>query len=327
MKAVLGIGNALVDILATLPSDELLVKHNLPKGSMQLIDEATSNSILNDLTGIGCQRVAGGSAANTINGLAKLGTKSGFIGKVGKDKLGEGFRADQQSNGISSNLLLGNVSSGRAMVLISCDAERTFGTYLGAAVELSAHDLELAMYKGYTHFHIEGYLVQNHKLLEQAVELAKLNDMTISLDMASYNVVEENKDFLGRMLEHYVDIVFANEEEAMSFTGQEPDKAVKQFAELCDIAVVKVGKKGSLVKSENLFHHIQAIDANPIDATGAGDLYASGFLYGLTQSLSLDKCGAIGSLCAGKVVEVIGPKMDDEVWGQIRIEAGKIASQ
>ncbi len=324
MKAILGVGNALVDILATLPSDELLDKYNLPKGSMQHVDEATSNSIYNDLMTIGCQRVAGGSSANTINGLARLGVKTKFIGKVGADKLGEDFRNDQQSNGIDSNLLIGEVSSGRALVLISDDAERTFATYLGAAIELDSQDLHAAMYEGYKYLHLEGYLVQNHRLVEKAVELAKLNNMIVSLDMASYNVVDENKEFLGRMLEHYVDIVFANEDEAKSFTGLEPDGAVKRFAELCDVAVVKIGKEGSLVKRKHEFHRISSICANAVDATGAGDLYASGFLYGLANELPLAKCGTIGSLCAGKVVEVIGPKMNDNVWKEIRREIEKI---
>ena len=326
MKAVLGAGNALVDILATLPSDELLDKYNLPKGSMQHVDENLSNKILEEVLAIGCQRVAGGSSANTINGVAMLGLKAGFIGKVGADRLGNDFRSDQQNSGIHTNLLTGSVSSGRAMVLISNDAERTFAVYLGSAIELDSTDMHTSMFEGYSHFHIEGYLVQNHRLFEKAVELAKLSGMTVSLDMASYNVVEENKEFLGRMLEHYVDIVFANEDEAMSFTGLEPDKAVEKFAELCDIAVVKIGKEGSIVKRKHEFHRISAIAANAVDATGAGDLYASGFLYGLANELPLDKCGAIGSLCAGRVVEVIGPKMSEDTWKEIRKEVEKIAT-
>ena len=327
MKAVLGIGNALVDILATLPSDALLDKYSLPKGSMQHVDENTSNKILEEVLAMGCQRVAGGSSANTINGIAKLGIKAGFIGKLGADKLGADFGTDQKNSNIHSALLTGSVSSGRAMVLISSDAERTFAVYLGSAIELCPADLHTSMFEGYTHFHIEGYLVQNHHLFEKAVELAKLNGMTVSLDMASYNIVDENKAFLGRMLEHYVDIVFANEEEAKSFTGMEPDRALERFAELCDIAVVKIGKNGSLVKRKHELYRINAIAANAIDATGAGDLYASGFLYGLANELMLDKCGMVGSLCAGKVVEVVGPKMSDATWNEIKKEVEAIASQ
>lgn len=327
MGAVLGIGNALVDILATLKSDELLNKYGFPKGSMQHVNEQVSNNVLNDLMPLGCQRVAGGSAANTINGLARLGAKTGFIGKIGKDQLGNDFYTDQKSSGIQPQLLTGEASSGRAMVMISNDAERTFAVYLGAAIELSDNDLHTSMFEGYSYFHIEGYLVQNHRLFERAVELAKLNGMKISMDMASYNVVDENKEFLGRMLEHYVDIVFANEEEAKSFTGLSPAESVDVFAKLCDIAIVKIGKDGSLVKQGQQFHRIKPIEVNAVDATGAGDLYASGFLYGLSRALPLDKCGSIGSLCAGRVVEVIGPKMTDKIWNEIQQEIEKIAKE
>lgn len=317
MKSILGLGNALVDILATIPDNTLLEKYNLPKGSMQLVDENISNSALTDLIELGCERATGGSAANAISGTARLGLKAGFIGKTGNDELGRFFGDDQRANNITPQLLTGKSSTGRAMVFISENAERTFATYLGAAVEMVASDLTDEMFEGYHFFHIEGYLVQNHDLIRQAVKIAHNKGMVVSLDMASYNVVEENRDFLDELLHNYVDIVFANEEEARSFTGEEPEEAVKIFAKICKTAIVKIGVKGSLIQSGSEYYHIHAIEANAIDATGAGDLYASGFLYGMANQLPLDKCGAIGSLCAGNVVEVIGPKMNDERWGKI----------
>lgn len=324
MKSVLGLGNALVDILATVPDDILLQKYTLPKGSMQHVDEDKSNNVLGDLMELGCERISGGSAANTINGAARLGLKAGFIGKIGNDELGNFFHDDQRENGIIPQLLQGQSSTGRAMVLISEDAERTFAVYLGAAIELDTADLSDDMFNGYHFFHIEGYLVQNHNLVGKAVELARKKGMVISLDMASYNVVEENKEFLKEILANYIDIVFANEDEARVFTGKEPKEAVVEFAKLCKIAVVKIGEKGSLIQSGDSFYQITAIDATSIDATGAGDMYASGFLYGLSHELTLDKCGTIGSLCAGKVVEVIGPKMNDERWADIRTQIQQI---
>ncbi|MDR1055911.1 MAG: adenosine kinase [Prevotellaceae bacterium] len=314
MKSILGLGNALVDILTTIPNDILLQKYNLPRGSMQHVDEQTSNSILNDLMELGCERIAGGSVANTINGIARLNMNAGFIGKIGDDKFGSFFEEDQRSSGINPKLLIGKSSTGRALVLISNDAERTFATYLGAAIEMEPLDLDEALFDNYHFFHIEGYLVQNHSLVRQAVQIACNKGMMISLDMASYNVVEANHSFLEEILKTYVDIVFANEDEARAFTGKEPEQAVSELAKICRIAVVKIGEKGSLVQSGNTLHRIDPIEAVATDATGAGDLYASGFLYGLAHDLPLDKCGAIGSLCAGKVVEVIGPKMDNECW-------------
>ena len=136
--------------------------------------------------------------------------------------------------------------------------------------------------------------------------------------MASFNVVEDNLDFFKDYVSKYVDIVFANEEEAKAFTGKEPEEALNEIAKSCEIAIVKIGSKGSLIKSGTEYFTIDPIKANSVDTTGAGDLFASGFLYGLCNKMPLDKCGAIGSLCAGKVIEVIGAKMEDSTWDEIK---------
>ena len=227
MSSILGIGNALTDILAVLPNDELLKTFHLPKGSMQHVDEATGNKIWQTLKPMGVQYVAGGSAANTVTGTAILGMKSGFIGKVGDDELGSLFKTDQERNGICSTLLKGKAASGKAMVFITApNAERTFAVYLGAAIELVPEDLKLEHFVNYDYFHIEGYLVQNKMLVRRAVELAKQAGLIISIDMASYNVVESNHAFLHDIIENYVDIVFANETEAKAFTKKEPREAL-----------------------------------------------------------------------------------------------------
>lgn len=318
MAKVLGMGNALVDILTTLEDDALLRQFNLPKGSMQLVNHEVSNLVDEGTDHLQKQIASGGSAANTIHGLAKLGIETGFIGKVGRDDFGRFFRSDLESSYITPLLLESNTATGKAMALISPDTERTFATYLGAAVEMSANDIYPEHFKDYDYFHIEGYLVQNHSLIENAVAVAKDNGLIITLDMASYNVVEENIDFLQKILKEYVDIVFANEEEAKAFTGKEPIRAVEDFAGLCDIAIVKIGKEGSIIKNKNNNHHISPFDAKSIDTTGAGDLYAAGFIYGHIQGYSLNKCGLIGSLLAAKVIEVIGPKMDENNWYDIK---------
>ena len=318
MAKVLGIGNALVDLLAQLESDETLTKFNLPKGSMQLVDAATSDKVNEGTNHLKKEIASGGSAANTIHGLAKMGIKTGFIGKVGHDELGKLFEDDMIKNGIEPLLLKSNTPSGKAMALISPDSERTFATYLGAAVEVSANDLSSELYNGYEYFHIEGYLVQNHELIETAVKLAKENGLKVSLDLASYNVVEDNLEFLQMIVKDYVDIVFANEEEAKAFTGKEPEEAIHVFGDLCEYAIVKVGKEGSMIKHNGQITKVDSIDANSIDTTGAGDLYASGFLFGLINGYSLKKCGQIGSLLAGKTIEVVGPKMSTEKWDEVK---------
>ncbi|MPN47740.1 5-dehydro-2-deoxygluconokinase [bioreactor metagenome] len=159
--------------------------------------------------------------------------------------------------------------------------------------------------------------MQNHQLIQTAVKLAKEAGLLVSIDLASYNVVEANLEFLKKMISDYVDIVFANEEEAKSFTGKEPDEALIHISDHCSIAVVKIGKDGSYVKSGNDHHFIAPYVADCIDTTGAGDLYAAGFLYGMASGLSLDKCGKIGSLVSSNVVEVLGAKMDDIKWESI----------
>ncbi len=315
MKSILGIGNALTDILAVLQDDSLLSKYHLPKGSMQHVDCETGDKIWQMLKPTGVQYVAGGSAANTITGTAVLGMPSGFIGKVGDDELGSLFKSDQARNGICSTLLKGKEASGRAMVFITApNAERTFAVYLGAAIELGPEDLCPEYFKGYDYFHIEGYLVQNQALVRRAVELAKMNNMVISIDMASYNVVESNEAFLHDIVENYVDIVFANETEAEAFTGKEPREALDEIAKLCKVAIVKIGKDGSLLKSGDEFHYIEAWPADTKDATGAGDIYAAGFLYAHSLGAGLKVCGEVGSIVAAKVVEVIGPKIDIPRW-------------
>ncbi|TAJ11585.1 adenosine kinase [Marinilabiliaceae bacterium JC017] len=317
MSSVLGIGNALVDILARLESDHLLEKLNFPKGSMQLVDLTASQNVLEQTIHLKKEQASGGSAANTIHGLACLGVKTGFIGKVGNDDLGEFFRTDMQRNNITPILLPGENESGRAVALISPDSERTFATYLGAAIELSANDLLEDLFKGYSYFHVEGYLVQNRELVEKALQMAKANGLTTSLDLASFNVVEENREFLQEMVEKYVDILFANEEEAKAYTGKENEEALNHMGQHADIAVLKLGKNGSLIKRFEEEVKVGIIPADRIDTTGAGDLYAAGFLYGLVNNLSLEKCGKIGTILSGNVIEVIGPKMEEARWEKI----------
>lgn len=327
MKSILGIGNALTDILALLEDDSLLREYHLPKGSMQHVDKETGNKIWSSIRRMGVQYVAGGSAGNTITGTAVFGMPSGFIGKVGDDELGSLYKSDQERNGIKSMLLKGVDASGRAMVFVTApNAERTFAVYLGAALELAPEDLKPEYFEGYDYFHIEGYLVQNQQLLRRAVELAKEAGCYISIDLASYNVVESNEAFLHDIVENYVNIVFANESEAEAFTHRQPREAANEIAKICDIAVVKVGKDGSMICTGQEFHYINAREAKAIDATGAGDLYAAGFLYGHSLGLPLNVCGEIGSIISAKVVEVIGPKIDIPRWKDAKQQIRELIS-
>lgn len=320
MKKILGIGSALVDILIRLQDDAALVQLGLPKGSMQLVDQSQRDSILSVFEGFTKNLAAGGSAANTIHGIGKLGGPAGFIGIIGQDKLGDSFVNDMKNAGVEVHILRSPTPTGCATTLISPDSERTFATYLGASSELSPTHLETLrpIFAQYDIFHIEGYLVFNQLLTEAAIKMAKEAGLLVSIDLASYNVVEANRDFLHRIVRDYVDIVFANEEEARAFTGKEPEEALADISQLASWAIVKTGSKGSLIYHNGATCRIGVIPVTPADTTGAGDLYASGFLYGLANGLTLQQCGELGALLAGKVIEVMGAKMDEAQWTEIK---------
>lgn len=329
MKSILGIGNALTDILAVLPDETLLKTYHLPKGSMQHVDMETGDKIWQALKPLGVKYVAGGSAANTITCTSIFGMPSSFIGKIGDDELGLLFKSDQEQYGVNTMLLKSEHSSGRSMVFVSGgNAERTFAVYLGAALDLVPKDLKPEYFEGHDYFHIEGYLVQNQALIRKAVELAHDAGCIISLDMASYNVVESNNAFLHDIIDRYVDIVFANETEAKAFTKiPDPKKSLEEISTHCKIAVVKVGKDGSWVRSGDEEYRIPAWPAEPVDATGAGDTYAAGFLYAHSLGMPLKVCGEIGSIIAAKVVEVIGTKMDVNRWKEADKQISQLIEQ
>ena len=325
MKKILGIGNALVDVMTIINDDSILTLFDLPKGSMQLVDQAKSEMVKSGTKGFNRIRTSGGSAANTIHGLAMLGVKTGFIGSIGKDDTGDFFEKDMKAAGIDTMLIRRNSVTGTAVAIISPDSERTFATHLGAAVELEAADLNSGYFNGYDILYLEGYLIVNKLLVETACRLAKEKGMKIALDLASYNVVDAKLDDFREIIEKYVDILFANEEESRSFTGKEPVEALNIISQFCEAAVIKVGGGGSWVKRGEEIIKIDAAKVNLKDTTGAGDLYASGFLYGYAQNESLDLCGQYGSVLAGHVIEIVGARMDHEKWGKIKTIVSEIS--
>ena len=319
MRKVLGIGNALVDIIIKLKNDSILKNFSLPKGSMQLVDGTTAINIEKACSGFDRSLASGGSAANTIHGLSRLGIATGFIGTVGQDRVGQFFHDDMIQAGIKPILSFSSTETGRAISLVSHDSERTFATFLGAAVEISENNLSDSYFKDYNILHLEGYLAPLQLQMETAMKKAKQFHMQVSLDLASYNVVASNLDFLQKVIAKYVDIVFANEEEAKAFTGMaDPTEALHELAKLNKIAIVKIGKKGSLVQHGNEFRTIGISPAKSIDTTGAGDLYAAGFLFGLIKGFSIEKCGHVGALLAANVIEELGAKISANRWENIQ---------
>lgn len=316
---ILGMGNALVDIIIKLDSEEHLDRLNLKKGGMCLVDACRAEEILNYFKDKGKVLATGGAASNTINAIASLSVSTAFIGCVGNtDEYGKFYIEDLLNKGVEPFFEKVDISTGTAITLMTPDSERTFATYLGAACTLGTKHLKAEFFQGYKYFHIEGYLVQNYELIETAMKMAKEAGCKVSFDMASFNMVECHLDFIKHIVKEYVDIAFVNEEEAFAFTGKNDMEALNIIGDLCEIAVVKLGSKGSLIKKDGKMYIIPPTKANCIDTNGAGDGYAAGMLYGLSKSYDLQKCGEIGSLIASKVVETIGPKLSLEVWDGLK---------
>jgi sugar/nucleoside kinase (ribokinase family) len=324
MNRIIGMGNALVDVLTILENDRTLKEFDLPKGSMQLVSKEFSNSLLAGTLGLRRQQSSGGSAANTIHGLAHLGMETGFVGKIGKDNLGIFFEKDLKENNIAPVMFHDLEETGRSIALISKDAERTMATFLGAAGDLRHEDIDSDIFKGYKYFHLEGYLVQSRALIRKAVRVAKAHDLIISLDMATYNIVNENREFLEKLIREYVDILMANESEAEALTKKKANEALDAMADMAEVAVLKMGKDGSMIKRGSEKCEIGIEKVNSVDTTGAGDLYAAGFLYGYCKDQSLEVCGKIGSILGGHVTEMIGAKMDKEKWAVVKEKVNNI---
>ena len=318
MQKIIGIGNSLVDVLARVNHEELLEEMKLPKGSMQLIDSEELALISKRMRTFEHTRASGGSAANTMKALAKMGVDAGFIGKTAADEFGLFFRSELENSGVHTSLICKKTgSTGIASTFITPDGQRTFATYLGVSAGLNADDITADLFEGYDILYIEGYLVQNHELIEHTMNLAKHKRMTICLDLASYNIVENDHDFFQSLLARYVDIVFANEEEARAFIGHDMDEAARELGKLCPVAVVKLGSHGSSVFAHNEYHACPAEKVkNIVDTTGAGDYFAAGFLDAYVHEEPLESCIRQGGILAASVIQVIGTTLNDAEWKQ-----------
>lgn len=325
MKKILGIGSTLVDILSQVPNEEVLNELNLPKGSMTYVNINDAVSIGERLAQqYGSQRAAGDSAANTMSGLARLGAKAGFLTMMGNDEMGQFFTNEMTRTGVEMLALKSDTPTGRVIAMVTPDGERTFATCLGASIELSPDNIKPELFDNWDIFYIEGYLVANPDMLRKAISTAKDKGLKIAIDLASYNVVEESRDFLLELVNNYVDIVFANEQEALALTGMEPENALHYIAERCEIAVVKIGAKGAYIQRGDEIVTIPPMKADVVDTTGAGDMWAAGFLAGLVKGENLQKCGMMGAIVAKNIIEVMGAKMEDERWDNIHAAIAKL---
>ena len=309
MKKILGIGNALVDALVETHNESIFNKFGLKKGGMEMISAELKNEIHREIHGLKQTVASGGSTSNTIYGLAQLGAPTGYIGKIGQDEMGAFFKNDMEKAGVTTHLSYSNIDTGMATTFITKGGERTFATYLGAAATQTPEDLHENIFSQYDMIHVEGYLIFNKDLILSICKLAKKCGLQISMDMASYNLVETLHPLVNELLRDYVDIIFANEEEAIAFTGKKEHEALEALSAYCPVSVVKLGAEGSLVRINGETTIIPAVKAHCIDTTGAGDIYAAGFLYGLTNGYSVAETGALASQLGAKCVETIGARI------------------
>ena len=274
-----------------------------------MISADLKNEIHREIHGLKQTVASGGSTSNTIYGLAQLGAQVGYIGKIGEDEMGCFFEKDMEKAGVATHLLHSKIDTGIATTFITKGGERTFATYLGAAATQTTEDLQEHIFSLYDLIHVEGYLIYNKDLILNICKLAKKCGLKISMDMASYNLVEVMRPLVEELLRDYVDIIFANEDEAYAFTGKKEREALEILSTYCPVSVVKLGAEGSLVHFNGETTMIPAVKAHCKDSTGAGDIFAAGFLYGLINNYPVTEMGALASKLGAKCVETIGARI------------------
>lgn len=327
-KKVVGVGSPIVDLLAHV--DEAFLNTCAgTKGGMELVDDSFLCGLLEKLV----ERpalAAGGSAANTVFALARLGLPAAFIGKLGRDAMGRHYLDEfERLRGDRSRFKYCDGSAtARCLSLITPDGERTMRTCLGAAAHMAAADIAAADFEGFDHAHIEGFLLFNPDLTRAALQAARAAGCTVSLDLGSFEVVRAAGPALRDLLKESVDMVFANEEEAEAFCGtSDPEHALDELAALCSTAVVKLGAAGSLIQDASGRIAVEALRVSPVvDTTGAGDFWAAGFLYGKLNGLPSAECGRLGSLLGAAVVQHLGADLPPECWRAVHEQFIAVAS-
>lgn len=313
---VIGVGEPIIDHLYQI-DDAFLDRYEEEKGGSRKIDYRTFKSyqqILKDQTP---HIVPGGSCAVAIKGISKLGAPCRYIGKIGADDAGDRFLQGLVHAGVIPELLFSTNHTSQLLSLITPDGQRTMRCCFGAANELKPEELTLDKFQGASHVHLEGYCLYNDKIIRTSIQRARQVGATISLDLSSFEVVRLFKEEMLNLLYGDVDIVFANEDEAYHLTGLEPRDACQLLQQFCDIAVILVGKEGCWVGSRGRIFQMKPPVVAVKDTTGAGDMFASGFLYGFVTGKSLEECAKLGNLLGSSCVQVEGAELPDAMWNEI----------
>jgi sugar/nucleoside kinase (ribokinase family) len=314
---VTGIGNAIVDVIAHA-TDADIARLTLAKGSMTLVDEARASSLYASMAP--AREISGGSVANSIAGVAALGGKAGYIGKIRDDQLGEVFAHDIRAAGVdfTSAAATSGASTARCLILVTPDGQRTMSTYLGACVGLGPEDIDAALIARSRVTYIEGYLWDPPRAKEailRAAQLAHQHQRKVALSLSDAFCVDRHRAEFNRLLDDHVDILFANESEALSLTQADSfEAAVTALRGRAEICVVTRGALGASVVSRDELVHVPAEPIDRlVDTTGAGDLFAAGFLFGHTHGRSLAQSARIGALCAAEIISHYGARPEQSL--------------
>ena len=309
---VAAIGNAIVDVIA--PAEEaFLRRESLAKGAMMLIDEARAHDLYGRMApGI---ETSGGSAGNTVAGVASLGGRAVYLGKVADDQLGEVFAHDMRAIGVAFDTppLSGGAATARSLINVTPDGQRTMCTFLGASTELAPGDIRPRDIEDAAIVYLEGYLFdpsEARRAFAKAAGIARASGRMIALTLSDAFVVERHREALLGFIDTQVDVLFANEVELCAlFQTQQFEMAVQSLTGRCAIAAVTRSEKGSVVLAGDTRHEVAAVRVEKVvDTTGAGDQYAAGFLFGLARGRALDQCGRLGAVAAAEVISHYGPR-------------------
>ena len=331
---VVGIGNAIVDVLAKV-GDNFLTERDLKKGSMTYVEAAKAGEIYNDI--IPERQVSGGSAANTVAGLASLGADCAFIGKVHDDELGRVFKRDIGAAGIDffTKPLEEGPATARSIVLVTPDTQRSMFTYLGAAKKLSIEDIDEKLISQGRYLFIEGYLWDNenaHKSILKACEFAHKHKREVAFSVSDTSCVKKHREQMKEFIRAHVDILFANEEELEEiFEEKDFYKCLDLIKPMAQISAITRDSRGSVIINgrEKIFVEAEQMEKEVVDSTGAGDIYAAGFLFGMVKGRSLGTCAIIGSIAASEVITHYGARPEVSLRGLVRnrlLQYGKRAA-
>jgi sugar/nucleoside kinase (ribokinase family) len=309
---VVGIGNAIVDVIASA-DDAFLERFEMPKGGMVLIDEARAEEIY---AAMGSAVVSsGGSAGNTIAGIASLGGRTGYIGKVRDDALGLEFRHDIAAGGtlFPTPAATAGPATARCLVLVTPDSQRTMNTFLGACISLGPDDIDEALIRSAQITYLEGYLYDDpsaQAAFHKAAEIAHAAGRKVALSLSDAFCVNRHRDDFRQLVDHHVDVLFANEAEiAALFETTRHEESIARLRTMTELAAVTRGADGSIVVTKDDIIELPAAAVTKVvDTTGAGDLYAAGFLFALTRGAALRECGRLGGLAASEIISHFGAR-------------------